>query len=126
MTHEVPEASEVERYLAQFPEEVQKQLQQMRNAIRAVVPEEATEVMKYGLATFVWKGNLVHFGAFTNHIGFYPTPSAITAFQGELGSYVVSKGAVRFPLSEPLPFALITRMVEFRVAENRSKQPKRR
>ena len=123
--NEVSDANEVERYIAQFPEEVQEPLQQIRSAIRAAVPEETTETMKYGLATFVWKGNLVHFGAFTNHIGFYPTPSAITAFQAELGSYVTSKGAVQFPLSEPLPLALVTRMVEFRVAENRSKPQKR-
>ena len=74
------------------------------------------------MPTFYLKGNLVHFAAHKNHIGFYPTPSAIQAFESELSKYESSKGAVQFPMDKSLPLKLITKIVKFRVAENLKKQ----
>jgi uncharacterized protein YdhG (YjbR/CyaY superfamily) len=73
------------------------------------------------MPTFFLKGNLVYFAAWKKHIGFYAIPSANEAFANELSAYTVSKGAVQFPLDQPLPVDLITRMVKFRVAENLAK-----
>jgi uncharacterized protein YdhG (YjbR/CyaY superfamily) len=70
------------------------------------------------MPTFTLKGNLVHFAAHNNHIGFYPTPSAITAFKKDLINYKCSKGAIQFPFANPLPKDTITRIVKFRVKEN--------
>ena len=91
-------------------------LTQMRRTLRKAAPQ-AMEKISYGVPTFALDGNLVHFAAFKNHIGFYPTPSAITAFRRELSSYKCSKGAVQFPLDQPLPLTLVSRMVKFRVNE---------
>jgi uncharacterized protein YdhG (YjbR/CyaY superfamily) len=79
------------------------------------------QTINYGIPTFTLKGNLVHFAAFKNHIGFYPTPSGIEAFKKDLSAYEVAKGSVKFPIEEPLPLALIGRMVKFRVEENKAK-----
>ncbi|MGD0707569.1 MAG: DUF1801 domain-containing protein, partial [Anaerolineaceae bacterium] len=79
---------------------------------------EATEKISYQIPTFYLKGNLVHFAAFKNHIGFFPTSSGIEKFKDELSSYVVSKGTARFPLGKPIPYDLISRITKFRVAEN--------
>lgn len=73
------------------------------------------------MPTFVFMGNLVHFAAAKQHIGFYPTPSGITAFSEELVNYKTSKGAIQFPLNQPLPYELISKIVKFRVEENKEK-----
>ena len=96
---------------------VQAILQQIRRAVHEVAPE-ATEAIAYGMPTFKLHGNLVHFAAFKNHIGFYPVPSGIEAFQEELAAYKQGKGSVQFPLNRPMPYDLIRRIVEFRVREN--------
>jgi uncharacterized protein YdhG (YjbR/CyaY superfamily) len=111
-----PPAGTIDAYIATFPAEVQKALQKVRAIIRQAAPE-AEEAIKYQIPTFVLKGNLVHFAAFQNHLGFYPTPFAITAFEAELADYKSAKGSVQFPFDQPLPFDLIRRMVEFRVNE---------
>lgn len=77
--------------------------------------------VSYQLPTYFLKGNLVHFAAFKSHIGFYPAPSGIEAFQQELAVYKSSKGAVQFPIDEPLPLELVGRIVQFRVRENLEK-----
>jgi len=74
--------------------------------------------MNYGIPTFKLNGNLVHFAAFKNHIGFYPTPSAITAFRKELSPYKQAKGSVQSAIDEPIPLDIVKRIVEFRVKEN--------
>jgi len=107
----------VDEYIASFPEETQVKLRELRATIRAAAPD-AEEKISYQMPTFYLKGNLVYFAAWTKHIGFYAIPSANEAFQDELAAYTVSKGAVQFPLDQPLPVDLITRMVRFRVAEN--------
>jgi uncharacterized protein YdhG (YjbR/CyaY superfamily) len=107
----------IDEYIAAFPPEVQSLLQAMRAAIRAAAPE-AEEKISYQMPTFYLKGNLVHFAAFNKHIGFYPTPRGIEAFQAELSAYKGAKGSVQFPMDQPLPLDLVRRIVEFRVAEN--------
>jgi len=110
----------IDEYIAAFPKEIQNLLQEMRATIRAAAPD-AEEKISYQMPTFFLKGNLVHFAAHTNHIGFYPTPSGIEAFKQELSAYQSSKGAVQFPIGEPLPLDLVDRIVRFRVAENLEK-----
>lgn len=110
----------IDEYIATFPSATQTLLQQMRSTIQAAAPE-ATEKISYQMPTFVLKGNLVHFAAYEHHIGFYPTPSAITAFAEELSRYKRAKGSVQFPIDEPLPLDLVGRMVAFRVQENLAK-----
>ncbi len=118
---------DIDAYIAAFPADVRERLEQMRTAIRAEAPD-AEEAIKYGIPTFVLHGNLVHFAAFQNHIGFYPTPSGIETFARELSPYESAKGSVRFPFEQPLPLGLVRKIVAFRVKEARSKSasPKRR
>jgi len=107
----------INEYIAQFPPELQEKLEMIREVIREAAPE-AKEKISYQMPTFVLHGNLVHFGAFKNHIGFYPTPSGIDAFRQELLEYKGSKGAIQLPIEKPLPYQLISKIVKFRVAEN--------
>ncbi len=110
----------IDDYIPGVPEDVQEILQQIRGIIRDVVTD-AREAIKYQIPTFVLDGNLVHFAAFRKHIGFYPTPSAIVAFSGELADYKWAKGSVQFPLNRPIPFVLIKKIVEFRAKAAREK-----
>jgi uncharacterized protein YdhG (YjbR/CyaY superfamily) len=107
----------IDEYIATFPEETQKILAELRGTIKAAAPD-AVEKISYQIPTFFQKGNLVHFAAFKNHIGFYPTPSGIRAFEGELSVYESAKGSVQFPIDQTLPLELIGKIVKFRVAEN--------
>lgn len=107
----------IDQYIAGFPLDVQHILQQIRQTIREAAPG-AQEAISYQMPTFKLHGNLVHFAAYKKHIGFYPVPSGIEAFKDELAPYASSKGSVQFPLSEPIPYDLIRRIVTFRVAEN--------
>ena len=111
--------STVDEYISSFPEQIQEILENIRNTIKASAPN-SIETISYQMPTFKLNGILVHFAAHKKHIGFYPTPSAIEKFQKELllGNYEFSKGAIRFPINEPIPIELIRQMVEFRVAEN--------
>ncbi|OJX37891.1 MAG: hypothetical protein BGO78_07540 [Chloroflexi bacterium 44-23] len=115
--------STIDEYIATFPEEIQNKLQVIRATIREAAPE-ATEKISYQMPTFYLNGNLVHFAAFKNHIGFYPIPSSIEKFKQELAPYKTSKGGVQFPLDGQIPFDLITRIVNFRVEENTKKTKK--
>ena len=110
----------IDEYIATFPEAIQERLQTLRATIKAAAPE-AQEIISYNMPAFALKGNLVYFSAAKNHIGFYPTPSAINAFEDELSVYNGAKGSVQFSYDEPLPLDLIGRMVQFRVAENLKK-----
>ena len=113
-------ADTIDAYVAQFPRDVQAILKRIRQLIARAAPE-AQEAMKYQIPTFVLNGNLVHFAAFEHHIGLYPTPSGIIRFQEELTAYKTAKGSIQFPLEKDIPYALIQRIVEFRVEENRAK-----
>ncbi|NOU81062.1 hypothetical protein GC101_19550 [Paenibacillus sp. LMG 31459] len=107
----------VDQYISAYAPEVQEILQTLRKVIREAAPE-AEEKISYQMPTFFLHKNLVHFAAFKNHIGFYPAPQGIEAFKEELAKYKGAKGSVQFPLHEPLPYELITRIVKFRVEEN--------
>ncbi|MBS1508665.1 MAG: DUF1801 domain-containing protein [Bacteroidetes bacterium] len=110
-------ASSIDEYIAGFPNDIQKRLKDIRATVRKAAPE-AEEAIKYAMPTFVLNGNLVHFAAFKNHIGFYPTPNGIESFKKELSAYKGAKGSVQFPLDQPLPLGLIERIVKYRVAKN--------
>jgi uncharacterized protein YdhG (YjbR/CyaY superfamily) len=107
----------IDDYIAGCPKDIQPALEALRATIRAAAPE-AEERISYQMPTFALKGNLVHFALMKNHIGFYPTSSGVHAFATELSPYVCTPGAIRFPVGQPLPMDLITRIVEFRVREN--------
>jgi len=107
----------IDQYLASCPSNVQDILKKFRNIIHEEAPQ-ATEAIKYQMPTFVLnEKNLIHFAAYKNHIGLYPTPSGITAFQKELKNYVTSKGAIQFVIAKSMPYDLVRRITEFRVKE---------
>jgi uncharacterized protein YdhG (YjbR/CyaY superfamily) len=107
----------IDQFVSNFPPEVQTILQKIRALIQKSAPG-AEEAMAYGMPTFRLNGkNLVHFSAFKEHIGFYPTPSGIAKFKKELSAYEGAKGSVKFPLSKPIPYALIGKITQFRVKE---------
>jgi uncharacterized protein YdhG (YjbR/CyaY superfamily) len=122
---EVNKVNSVVDYIASFPDETRKLLELVRATIREAVPAEATEKISYAMPTFYLNGNLVHFAAYQNHIGFYPGASGIANFQDEISGYKNSKGAVQFPIGKPIPFELITQIVKFRVNENLQKKRKK-
>jgi uncharacterized protein YdhG (YjbR/CyaY superfamily) len=115
----------IDEFIKTCPAEVQKKLTQIRQLVRSVAPE-ATEKISYQMPTFYLNGNLVHFSAFKNHIGFYPGSGQIVfgKFKKELSKYKSGKGSVQFPLDEELPLALIKRIVQYRAEENRKKAKK--
>jgi uncharacterized protein YdhG (YjbR/CyaY superfamily) len=108
---------DMDEYIATFPKEVQAILEKLRATIRRAAPN-AEETISYQLPTFTLEGNLVHFGAFKKHIGFFPASSGIEKFKEEFYCYKGSRGSVQFPLDKPVPFGLISRIVKFRVKEN--------
>ena len=110
----------IDDYIKTFPANVQKILKQVRQTIRKAAPD-AEETINYQIPTFKLNGNLVHFAAFKNHIGFYPAPSGLKAFKKEISKYKSSKGSVQFPIDEPIPLTLIGRIVKYRVKENSKK-----
>lgn len=113
----------IDEYIAGFPPDIRAILQQIRATIQAAAPE-ATEKISYQMPTFYLNGNLVHFAAFKKHIGLYPAPSGVAAFQEELAPYVKAKGSIQFPLDKPIPYDLIARITAFRVEENSGKTGK--
>ena len=113
----------IDEYIRTFPEDVQNILKKMRTTIREAAPG-AQEAISYQIPTFQLNGNLVHFAAFKNHIGFYPTSSGIEAFNDELSPYKSAKGSVQFPIDKPVPYHLVKKIVLFRVQENLRKKRK--
>ena len=110
----------IDEYILQFPTEIQQILKMLRKVIKESAPD-SEEKISYQMPTFALHGNLVHFAAYKNHIGFYPTPSGIDAFKHELSEYKGAKGSVQFPIEKPMPYELISKIVKFRVAENINK-----
>ena len=100
-----------------MPNEIQEILQKVRQTIKLAAPD-AEEAIKYQMPTFTLKGNLVYFGAFKKHIGFYPVPTGLEAFEADLSPYKTGKGSIQFPYDQPMPYDLITKVVKFRVQEN--------
>jgi len=116
-----PAPKDIDGYIEGFPSGTQSLLQKMRRTIQKAAPM-ATEAISYRIPTFLFHGSLVHFAAYAHHIGFYPTSSGVSSFRKELASYKTSRGAIRFPLNQPLPLGLITRIVRFRVWEVQEKK----
>ena len=111
----------IDEYIRTFPQEVQTILEKMRKTIREAAPG-AVETISYQMPTFKLNGKgLVYFAAFKNHIGFYPIPSGVEAFEKELSPYKQGKGSVQFPIDQPVPYDLVKRIVTFRVNENLGK-----
>ena len=114
------QAASIDAYIADFPKETQRHLKEIRSTIKKLVPE-AEEAIKYSMPTFVLNGNLVHFAGYDHHIGFYPAPTGIEAFKKDLAPYAQGKGSIQFPLDKPMPLAIISRIVKYRVKEQRAK-----
>lgn len=113
--------SSIDEYISNFPKDIQVLLQKMRATIHAAAPE-AEEAIAYGIPTFKLNGNLVHFGGFKSHIGFYPAPKGIEAFKKELAPYEGGKGTIKFPIDQKIPFDLVTKIVKFRVKDALNKK----
>ena len=114
----------IDEYIANFPKDIQAILKKIRTTIRKAAPS-AGEAIKYQIPTFTLNGNLVHFAAFKEHIGFYPAPRGIDEFKDEVAIYRTGKGTLQFPLNQPIPYDLITRIVKFRAEENLRKAKKK-
>ena len=110
----------IDEYILQFPPEVKEILNRLKTVIKESAPN-ATEKISYQMPTYAFHGNLVHFAAYKNHIGFYPAASGVAAFTDKLVEYKTSKGAIQFPIDKPLPYELIREIVQFRVDENRKR-----
>ena len=107
----------IDEYIMGFPEDIQEKLETLRATIWKAAPD-AEEIISYAMPTFKLNGNLVHFAAYQNHVGFYPVPSGMKEFEKELSVYKSGKGSAQFPHDQPLPLALVTKIVKFRVKEN--------
>lgn len=110
-------AKTISSYIALYPQSTQVLLKRIHSTIKKSAPK-AEEKIAYGIPTFTFYGNLVHFGGYEHHIGFYPGPGAIKIFKKELSGYKTSKGTIQFPIDKPLPFSLITKIVKWRVQES--------
>lgn len=110
----------VDEYLSAFPAATKAKLKELRAAIKKAAPQ-AEESISYNIPAFKLNGMLVYYAGYKEHIGFYPTPSGIEAFKKELSVYKGAKGSVQFPLDKPLPLALVTKIVKYRVKENLEK-----
>ena len=119
MKHSIP--GSIDEYVARHPKPVRQRLQQMRRTIQKAAPQ-AKETISYRIPAFTLNGMLVWFAAFRNHIGFYPRAEAIVAFKKEMGAYKTAKGSIQFPHDKPLPLALVSRIVKYRVAQNLAKK----
>jgi len=110
--------STIEEYINDAPEELQERLRQMHTCIKEAAPG-ATENLKWNMPAYSYKRILVTFAVYRNHIGLYPTPSAVQAFAKSLEKYKTAKGSIQFPHDKPLPLPLISKIVKFRVKESR-------
>jgi uncharacterized protein YdhG (YjbR/CyaY superfamily) len=114
---------DIDEYLAGIPEPGRSTLNKIRAAICSAVPPEATETISYRIPAFKYKGILVWFAAFSHHCSLFPTASIVEAFKNELKGYSISKGTIQFPVDQPLPAALVRKIVKARVAQNEKKKP---
>ena len=110
----------IDDYIARCPTDVQPIMQKIRATIKKSAPR-AVEKISYGMPAFALNGDLVWFGAFKHHIGFFPKEAVLDVFKDELAPYKHAKATLQFPLDQPIPYALIRKIVKFRVAENLKK-----
>ena len=106
----------VDEYIATFPESTKSLLKEIRKTVKEAAPN-AVEVISYNMPAIKFNGILVYYAAYEKNIGFYPTANGIAAFKEDLSSYKWSKGAIQFPIKEPIPFELISKIVNFRAKE---------
>lgn len=123
MTSKKARPTTITEYINSAPKEAQKKLREMRACIRAAAPG-AKESLKWGMPAYSYRRILVTFAGFKHHIGFYPTPSAVTAFADDLSKFATAKGSIQFPLEKPLPLALIRKITAFRVRESMEEDKK--
>jgi uncharacterized protein YdhG (YjbR/CyaY superfamily) len=114
----------IDEYIANFPPDIQETLNEIREFIKEKAPK-ATEKISYGMPTFYLNGNLVHFAAFKDYYGFFPSPSGIDEFEKELAPYRTGKGTLRFAIGKPLPWDTIKKVIQFRINENLQKGKKK-
>ena len=117
MANSMIKPKDVDEYIAGFPAETQKILNEVRATVKAAAPQ-AKESISYGMPAYAFNGPVAYFAGYKNHIGFYATPNAHEEFKNELAKYKQGKGSVQFPIDEPMPLKLITRMVKFRITSN--------
>lgn len=110
-------AKTIDEFIAKYPTDVQEKLQKIRQIVHKICPDTG-EKIAYGIPTFTYHGNLVHFSAYATHIGFYPGSAPIAAFKDELKGYKTSKGTVRLPLNKPIPYDLIEKITIYAVEHN--------
>jgi uncharacterized protein YdhG (YjbR/CyaY superfamily) len=115
-----PNFNSIDEYIGSFPPEIQKILQMIRYTVKKAAPE-ALETIKYGMPTFTLHGNLIHFGAYKNHIGLYPAPKSDEKLKKELSVFKTEKSTIRFPLDKPIPPDLIKRIIKIKVKETEEK-----
>ncbi len=120
MENKLPPPANTDEDIARQPASVQAILNKIRAVIKETAPQ-AQEKISYQMPAFFQNGPLVYFGASKNHIGFYPTGEGIAAFKDEIGAYKSSKGAIQFPLDQPIPYDLIRKIVLHRLAANQQK-----
>jgi uncharacterized protein YdhG (YjbR/CyaY superfamily) len=119
---EAVKPANIDAYIAAFPDDVQKILEQVRITVIKSAPG-AEETISYAMPAFRYKGRvIIYFAGHKNHIGIYATPSGYAAFTKELSKYKQGRGSVQFPLNEPMPVNLIARMVKFRVQQQSKKE----
>jgi uncharacterized protein YdhG (YjbR/CyaY superfamily) len=116
MTTVKTSVANIDEYISGFPEKTQKILERIRVTVKDAAPD-AFETIKYSMPTFVFKGNLIHFAAYKNHIGMYPIPEGDSKLSQELSVYKTEKSTLRFPLDKPIPFELISRIIKLRVKQ---------
>jgi len=114
----------VEEYLSAFPLQTKNILNELRNAIKKAAPK-AEELISYNMPAFKFHGMLVYYAAYKDHIGFYPAASGIENFKKEIAAFKNSKGAIQFPIDEPLPLQLVTKIVKFRIKDNLEKEERK-
>ncbi len=112
------ESPEVDAYIGSFSGLAHQRLLEIRWVIRGVIPQ-ARERIAYAMPTYYYRENVVHFAGFKKHIGFFPTPSGIGAFESETKKFVCSKGGIQFPLETEIPRTLVESIVEYRMREIR-------
>lgn len=117
-------AKDINDYISKFSPDIQAKLKEIYKIIKSAAPM-AEEKISYAIPTFTHHGNLVHFGGFKDHISFFPGGHPVEVFKGELTKYKTSKGTIQIPLDEPLPKALITKIVKFRIKENEARGKKK-
>ena len=118
--------SSIDEYIASFPKDVQKIMERLRSTIKAAAPK-AEEKISYQMPTFTLNGTyLVYFAGWKTHIAFYGAPRGNAEFKEDLSAYETGQGTLKFPLDKPIPLKLITKIVKFRVIENRKRTDKKK